>query len=1046
MQFSSIDETNGIANGISSAPGAVLDVAHGAAAHGAAVAHANGGIPSAIADVALMDHSLRAFLESLDEIAISLDSHGDVRFCNGALLHITGYAREEVIGRNWFSGFLPAPENAFVSQVFEALLQPEKASAEILQAADQAAHRENEIVTKSGARRLIAWNNIVLRNGETVTGVLALGEDITERSQQEATLRQREMLLQTVFENAGAGMAVIGLDRTIVEANGALCDFLGYARDEILQMRFGDLTHRDDFEACLRSMEQLKNGETGALQLEKRYIHRAGHIVWGAVNLSLARDGGGVPLHFIAQVQDITARKREEDELRASENFVRSALDGLREHVAILDESGAVLTVNQAWRAGGDNAAPLCANIQAGADYLALCQAESGANAVTGQRIAVGVRKVLSGEESEFCLEYACHKISEQRWFAAHATRFGIDGSNHVIVTHENITESKLSEENLRESKAILEATQEASADGIFLVDNRGIVVRCNKRFAGLWNIEFEYTETLRAEQRLLAFVLEQLKAPDEFIGRINYLYDHPHASTRDEIYLKDGRVFDRYSAPAISAQGHSYGRVWSFSDITSRKVNEDRLAHQAFHDVLTGLPNRALFLDRLERALTRARRHTQYPAVLFLDLDRFKLINDSLGHEAGDQLLVAVAERLRVCLRPEDTAARLGGDEFTILLETIGDVSDATRIAERVAEELRAPFLIGGHEVFSTCSVGIALGAGAEERADTLMRNADAAMYLAKSRGKAHYEVFDNNLTTRALEHLEFENDLRRSVTRGEFKIVYQPIIGLGNGAVVGAEALIRWQHPQRGIVSPGEFIPLAEETGLILPIGQWVLREACRQACAWRDENPGAAPCSISVNLSARQFGQPNLIEEIAEVIKETGIEPRRLVLEITESVVMESAESTIRTLQSLKKLGVQLAIDDFGTGYSSLSYLKRFPVDTLKVDRSFVSGLGIDSEDSAIVRAVVTLAKTLGMTVTAEGVETPGHLAQLQKLECDYGQGYLFDKPLAPAEFAARRLKKQAAPAVPAAPAPLVVSSNHATSSLQNAGNVSQSAPAK
>ena len=438
-------------------------------------------------------------------------------------------------------------------------------------------------------------------------------------------------------------------------------------------------------------------------------------------------------------------------------------------------------------------------------------------------------------------------------------------------------------------------------------------------------------------------------------------------------------------------------GIVVTFHDITERKAFERDLQRLAFHDTLSGLPNRALFLDRLERALARADRYRRSIAVMFLDLDNFKVVNDSLGHEIGDRLLMAVAARLRACLRDEDTAARLGGDELAVLLEEVVDEQSAVDVARRISATMTEPIVLDGRELFPTFSIGIALSTPGHDRPDTLLRNADLAMYRAKANGKARFQVFDPSMTIGALERMEMESDLRHALDRRELRVVYQPIVALEHGRISELEALVRWDHPTRGTISPVQFIPLAEETGLIVSIGQWVLEEACRQAHAWAIAHPTEPAIVMSVNLSARQFLQADLVEEVARVLWQTRLDPSTLKLEITESVLMRDIDGTIEKLWALKNLGVHLAIDDFGTGYSSLSYLKRFPVDTLKIDRSFVSGLGQDSNDTAIVRSVVALAKSLNLAVTGEGIETSEQLGQLQALGCDQGQGYLFAKPL-------------------------------------------------
>ena len=457
-------------------------------------------------------------------------------------------------------------------------------------------------------------------------------------------------------------------------------------------------------------------------------------------------------------------------------------------------------------------------------------------------------------------------------------------------------------------------------------------------------------------------------------------------------------------------ASGEAYRIVGTQSDITKRKVTEEQLLHDALHDALTGLPNRVLFMDRLSHAISLAKRRRNYLfAVLFFDLDRFKLINDSLGHSVGDQLLIAIARRLEKYLRVGDTVARLGGDEFTILLEDIKDENVATNIANRLQEELTRSFNLSGNEVFTSASIGITLSTFNYERPEDLLRDADIAMYRAKATGKARYEVFNTTMHTRAAALLQLETDLRRGLERQEFQLYYQPIVSLKTGEITGFEALIRWQHPQRGLVSPAEFIPLAEETGLIVPIGWWVLREACRQLSAWKIQFPEYQSLVMSINLSAKQFTQTNLVEEITQILWETEVPANSLKLEITESVIMDNAEIATTMLFQLQSLGIQLSIDDFGTGYSSLAYLYRFPTHTLKIDRSFINKIDIDSEQFEIVRTIVTLAANLGMDVVAEGVETLKHLAQLKALNCGSGQGYLFSKPV-DSQMAAKLLQEQ------------------------------------
>jgi len=423
---------------------------------------------------------------------------------------------------------------------------------------------------------------------------------------------------------------------------------------------------------------------------------------------------------------------------------------------------------------------------------------------------------------------------------------------------------------------------------------------------------------------------------------------------------------------------------------------SREHFRHAAFHDALTGLPNRALLLDHLRLAIETAKRHTDHVfAVLFIDLDRFKNINDSLGHGIGDHLLIALARRLEGCLRPSDTVSRLGGDEFAILLNGLDDARDAIGVAERIQAGLMQPFNLGGHEVYTTASIGITLSSTNYEQPEHVLRDADTAMYRAKEKGKARHELFDTVMHAHAVALLKLENDLRRAVERNEFQVYYQPLVALDTSRITGFEALLRWSHPERGFISPAEFIPLAEETGLIFEIGRWVLNQSCRQMQSWRQLV--ARPLKISVNLSSKQFSQPNLIDQIKQTLNESQLDPHCLQLEITESVVMENAEAAATMLTQLRALGVELSIDDFGTGYSSLSYLHRFPVSTLKIDRSFIGRMGAGDENAEIVRTIIRLANNLGMQVIAEGIETEAQLAQLRTLKCEYGQGYLFSRPV-------------------------------------------------
>ena len=501
----------------------------------------------------------------------------------------------------------------------------------------------------------------------------------------------------------------------------------------------------------------------------------------------------------------------------------------------------------------------------------------------------------------------------------------------------------------------------------------------------------------------------------------------------------RDGRVrpVEMHMTPMHSQSGEPIGLVVTFRDVTERRALEERLVHQAFHDPLTGLPNRALLTSRLRHQLAqnarlpgseRRERCTGEDmmgctAVLFLDMDNFKVVNDSLGHAAGDAMLVEIAARLERCLRQGDTAARFGGDEFVIMIDDVENPRYATQIAQRVVDALQAPFDIGGQKVYSSPSIGIAFAGRGTETPDELLRDADTAMYDAKKRGKACFCVFHNSLSQAARARLETGNDLRLALERGEFVLHYQPKVELSSGHIYGVEALVRWEHPTRGLLQPSEFIEIAEEMGIIVPLGRWVLGQACRQAKEWqRDElasnlsigvnvsgqqlsqgqSARMSTLDINVNVSARQLHHPDLVREVAQILQETGLDPHCLVLEITESVLMEEAESTMTVLEGLKNLGVRLAIDDFGTGYSSLAYLRVFPIDFLKIDRQFVRGVGQSADGDIILNSMIELAHALKLTVVAEGAETAEEVVELRKLGCDLAQGFFFARPLAPEDI--------------------------------------------
>ncbi len=573
-----------------------------------------------------------------------------------------------------------------------------------------------------------------------------------------------------------------------------------------------------------------------------------------------------------------------------------------------------------------------------------------------------------------------------------------------TVVTLKDVTYRKRAEEEQRKTLSLLSATLESTTDGILVVDREGKITSFNQKFIDMWKIPSDIIAD-RDDEKALAHVLDQIIDPEGFLAKVRELYSQPDAESFDVLRFKDGKVFERYAKPQRIGT-ESVGRVWSFRDVTARIRSEEQLNFLATHDALTHLPNRTLLIDRLGQSMARGRWQKRLVAVMFLDLDRFKVINDTLGHSLGDLLIKAVSERLTASVRGGDTVARLGGDEFIIILADIGHAEDVAKVAEKILNSLSKPFNLEGRELFITTSIGISIYPNDGEQPETLLKNADTAMYRAKEQGRNNYQHYSAAMNASAFERLMIETSLRQALERREFLLYYQPQVDLATWQIVGIEALIRWKHPTMGLVSPAKFIPLAEETGLIIPIGEWVLRTACSQNKEW--QAAGFPPIRVSVNVSGCQFRQPNLIETIRRVLDDTGLAPPCLEMELTESILMKNEEKMIATIGTLHEMGVKISIDDFGIGYSSLSYLKRFAIHNLKIDQSFVCDITTNPDDAAIVAAIITLAHSLKLKVIAEAVETDDQLQSLRALQCDQMQGYLYSRPI-PAEEMTKLLRE-------------------------------------
>ncbi len=563
-----------------------------------------------------------------------------------------------------------------------------------------------------------------------------------------------------------------------------------------------------------------------------------------------------------------------------------------------------------------------------------------------------------------------------------------------LVVTAHDVSERAAKDRELRNTLSLLQATLDSTADGILVVDTEGKITGFNHRFAEMWSIP-DHLLAPRNDARAIAFVLDQLINPRDFTAKIEELYTRPESESNDIIEFRDGRVFERYSRPQL-VEGAVVGRVWSFRDVTERTRLEAELAHQAFHDALTGLANKALFRDRLNHAVARLETSGLQLAVLFLDVDNFKTVNDSLGHSRGDLLLGIVSETLVGCMRSSDTVARLGGDEFAVLIEDLADHSDATQVAEDILTALRRPVSLGSKDVVATVSIGIRFGTPGCT-SEELLRDADRAMYMAKENGKDRYEEFRDRMHTTVMERLELEADFRQGVINEDLVVHYQPIVNLDTKGIVGFEALVRWQHPTRGLLRPEAFLAFAEQAGFMGAVDCFVLTKACGQVLRWQRDGLVAPDASISVNLSARDMVEAGIDRAVRILLAESGFDPSNLIVEITESAMMNDIDAAVRELRSLKALGLRIAIDDFGTGYSSLAYLQRLPIDILKIDRSFVAALSGDIESVTLVNAIIRMAEALGHTTIAEGIERATQDTILRQLGCHLGQGYLLGPPL-------------------------------------------------
>lgn len=826
-------------------------------------------------------------------------------------------------------------------------------------------------------------------------------QELAERERTEEELRRSEERLRTVVGNVPVVLFALDRDGVYTLSEGKGLEPLGREPGEFVGRSFFEL-YRDE----PRILENVRRALAGE---EVRAAVEVGGMAYEAAYAPLWDERGEVT-GVIGVAADVTGRKRAEEKLREAEERYRTLVERMPAVVYIQEIGGPDVTLY------------MSPQIE---DLTGYSVQECQDPDLRYRLVHPDDREWIMAEDEQpgepgqlFATEYrVVHRDGRTVWVRNEAVMFEDEagGPRYWQGFMLDITKRKRAEEELRESEQRFRQLFEQSADALLVHDDRGRIVDCNPeacRTLGYSRGEMLALSVKDFSTNLLSEEEKASKKGDTLWGRA-ISTEQPGRVVgvhHGEHRRKDGTTFP----VEVRLGGVDYGGerliLASVHDVTERKALEEQLRYQATHDSLTGLPNRTLFLDRLCYALDRAKRRLNPVAVLFVDLDDFKVVNDSLGHDAGDSLLVAASRRLRSCTRPGDTVARLGGDEFTVLFEDFLGVEEATGVAQRVADVLKEPFLLEGQEVFVTASIGIGLATPDHDAPEDLLRDADLAMYQAKENGKARHQVFDLRMKARAAGRLRLEGDLRRAVERGEeFVLYYQPVVSATTSRVLGFEALVRWRHPERGMLPPSEFIPLAEETGLIVPIGRWVLEEACRRAKEW--QHPSAPPVGVGVNVSLRQFQHTQLVRDVASALRESGLEPRCLSLEITETVAVRDVEATVAMLRKLKGLGVRLAIDDFGTGHSSLTYLiRRFGMEFLKLDSSFTVELEQDPDNAVMLSGIVKTAQAMGLQVIAEGVETAEQLALLQSVGCDAIQGFYFSRPIS-GDAASNLLKSNA-----------------------------------
>lgn len=795
-------------------------------------------------------------------------------------------------------------------------------------------------------------------------------------------LRESEELLGSVIANSPLGISITLPDGRMIKTNKAFCDLLGYSKEELEYLNFQDITHPDDLTVSFLNMQAMLRGEIRSFRMEKRYIRKNGDYVWAELNFSLLRDNAGNPRYFIAQIEDISERKHSEHAYREAAARYRTILEATMDGFWAVDlEMGRLLDVNDSYsRMSGFSREELL-----GMRVLDLEVREQP------EDVAGHILKIVREGADLFETR---HRTKSGALVDVEVSATYQMETNQIICFLRDISQRKAAEKQLR----LLAKVFENSGEGILITDAQNRIEKINLSFTRLTGYRLE--EVIGKNPHILSSGLQSREFYESMWQRLLH-----EGFWQGEIWdrRKNGETYPKWlSISAIRNEENEIANyIASFSDIAELKRAEKEIEKLAYHDPLTGLPNRFSLLAQLEQALAKSRRNQGRLAFMFIDLDRFKIINDTLGHHIGDMLIVQVANRLRNLIRQSDVVARLGGDEFVVLITDAPSSADAGVVAAKILKDLSQSYTVEGFSLFSSPSIGISFYPEDGDNINAIMKNADTAMYHAKSEGGNGFRFFDAAMTQKSAERLNLENGLRFALENREFELYYQPQIA-ADGKIRALEALIRWNHPEFGLLSPDAFIPIAEETGLILGIGNWVQKTACMQLKQWMDQ--GFPYMRIAVNVSSQEFLQKDFPESVCGIVAESGIGPNQLELEITESMAMTNPETIIGIMRTLKAASIRLSIDDFGTGYSSLAYLKLFPIDQIKIDRSFIEDMAIDSNDMAITVSTIALAQKLGLEVVAEGVEIPYQSDILFSHGCDLIQGYVFSKPLPADEIAA------------------------------------------